>query len=119
MMVTKGYGISIEEIDWSCPADLEPYEKAYNAEMKSKDAMMYTWIGDYMVSAVTFAVDHVMNGRKATSKYPDSPIMARQEQMEKNKQKQRELFVAKLMAMKTNFELSHPKGGKANEQKSD
>ena len=29
-MVTKGYGFTVDDIDWSCPSELEPYAKAHN-----------------------------------------------------------------------------------------
>lgn len=113
-MVTKGYGLTVHDIDWSCPADLEPYAKAYKLKMQEWDYM--NWIlNQYTLSAVSVAVEHCLAGRKARSKYIEKPIMQQIE--EKNKplsedelQKQRELFVAKLEAMKTNFELNH-KGG--------
>lgn len=71
--------------------------------------------GTYGISALTVAIDRCLNGRKARSKYIEKPIM--QELEEKNKplseeemDRQRELFVAKLEAMRVNFELNHPKG---------
>ena len=36
-MITKGYGLSIEDIDYSSPADMEAYAKAYQLEEKHKD----------------------------------------------------------------------------------
>ena len=51
-----------------------------------------------------------MNGKKAKSKYIEKPVfeMANTENnlTEDELQRQRELFVAKLMVMKTNFELN-------------
>lgn len=119
MLVTKGYGLTPNDIDCSCPADLEPYSKAHRLETLEKDSLIYTWIGSYGLSAVSVAVEHCLAGRKAKSKYIEKPIMQQIE--EKNKtlseeelQRQRELFVAKLEVMKTNFELNHPKDGKVS-----
>lgn len=111
MLATKGYGLSVDDIDWSCPADMEPYIRAHKEEMKEQDYL--AWMqGQYILSAVSVAVEHCLAGRKAKSKYLKKPLM--QEIEEKNKpmtekeiQRQRELFVAKLQAMKTNFELNH------------
>ena len=55
-----------------------------------------------------------MNKRKSKAKYFESPILEMAEKnnkplSEKDLQLQRELFVAKLEAMKTNFEINHNK----------
>lgn len=115
-MVTKGYGFSINDIDWSCPADLEPYAKAHKLKIQEKDYL--SWLSNqYTLSAVSVAVEHCLAGRKARSKYIEKPIMQQIEEQneplsEDKLQRQRELFVAKLEVMKTNFELNHPKDGK-------
>lgn len=91
--------------------------KGHEEKIKEQDYL--AWIfNQYTLSAVSVAVEHCLAGRKAKSKYIDKPIMQQIE--EKNKplsedelQRQRELFVAKLEVMKTNFELSH-KGGKVS-----
>lgn len=111
MLATKGYGLSVDDIDWSSPADMEPYLKAHKEELKEKDYL--AWLqGQYTLSAVSVAVEHCLAGRKAKSKYIKKPLL--QELEERNEpmteeeiQRQRELFVAKLQAMKTNFELNH------------
>lgn len=111
MLATKGYGFTLEMIDWSSPADMKPYLKAHNEELKEKDYL--AWLqGQYTLSAVSVAVEHCLAGRKAKSNYIKKPLL--QELEEQNKpmteeeiQRQRELFVAKLQAMKTNFELNN------------
>lgn len=111
MVATKWYGLSVDDIDWSSPADMEPYLKMHKEELKEKDYL--AWLqGQYTLSAVSVAVEHCLAGRKAKSKYIKKPLL--QEMEERNKpiteeeiQRQRELFVAKLQAMKTNFELNH------------
>lgn len=72
-MVTKGYGFTIDDIDWSCPADLEPYAKAYELEMQHQDSQMHI-MGMYNLSAMTVAVERNLAGRKAKSKYLEKPI---------------------------------------------
>lgn len=74
-MVTKGYGFTVDDIDWSCPADLEPYAKAHKLEVMENDSIIHAVCGNYVLSAVSVAVEHCLAGRKAKSKYIDKPIM--------------------------------------------
>lgn len=112
-MVTKGYGLSIDDIDWSCPTDLEPYAKAHNEELKEKDQLMHT-MGIYNKIAFDVIMAHFgagLAGKKSDAEYIKEPFT---QSVDKNNeeeklQKQRELFVAGLLTMQTNFELSHPK----------
>ena len=57
-----------------------------------------------------FAIDDCSNGKKANTKYLKEPILKQTFEndglTEEEIQKQRELFVAKLQVMQTNFELS-------------
>lgn len=113
-MTTKGYGFTVDDIDWSSPADLEPYAKAYKLYIMEKDSLMHAWWGTYGLSAVSVAIEHCLFGRKARSKYIEHQISWQIEKKnnsmsEDELQRQRELFVAKLEIMKTNFELTHPK----------
>ena len=74
------------------------------------DRVIWNSCGNYVLSALSVALDHCMNGKKAKSKYIEKPVfeMANTENnlTESELQRQRELFVAKLMVMKTNFELN-------------
>ena len=71
------------------------------------------WWGSYGISALIVAIDRCLHGKKAKAKYIDEPIL--QDINSKNDgkfseeelQKQRELFVAKLQVMQTNFELNN------------
>ena len=62
------------------------------------------------MSAVFTAVEHCLGGKKARSKYTDKLLMQESskngELSEEELQRQRELFMAKLQVMKTNFELN-------------
>ena len=91
---------------------LKAYNKAHEEKIKTIDALAWQICGSYVLSAITVAVDHCLNGRKATTKYIEKPCMqkneVRQEEMsEEELKRQRELFVAKLMIMKSNFEINH------------
>ena len=74
LLVTKGYGLTPEDINWSCPADLEPYSRADTLDTKQKDEMMW-FMGVYVQSAVSVAIERNLAGKKAKSKYLEKPIM--------------------------------------------
>lgn len=94
----------------SCPVELEPFIRAYKLTMKRQDEMIWSICGNYVMSAVSTAVEHCLNGKKATSKYIDSPMTKNmgdeKDFTEEELRKQRELFVAKLLVMQSNFELN-------------
>ncbi len=81
-MVTKGYGFTANDIDWSCPADLDPYVKAHKLEAIENDSAAYAVCGNYVLSAISVAVEHCLAGRKARSKYIEKPIMQQFEKYE-------------------------------------
>ena len=47
LLVTKGYGLSVNDIDWSSPADLEPYAKAKRIEEIMFDVKQWQ-LGQYI-----------------------------------------------------------------------
>lgn len=115
-MVTKGYGITIQEINWSCPAELEPYNLAHEKEIEEKDALNWQ-LGQYFAYALDSTVCNAMLWRKKGEKahsYISEPFSLgakeAENDSEKELQRQRELFVAKLQVMKANFEISKEQG---------
>ena len=72
-MVTKGYGFSVEDIDWSCPADLQPYDDAHQLEVQERDILAWEICGTYVRSAISVAVENLLLGRKARGKYLENP----------------------------------------------
>lgn len=115
MVATKGYGLSVDDIDWSSPADMKPYLKAHEEELKEKDYLAWLF-NQYTLSAISVAVEHCLAGRKARSKYIKEPIFQSIEKKDKfmtqdELQKQRELFVARFEAMGANFRLSQKSEG--------
>lgn len=75
-MVTKGYGITVKDIDQSCPADLEPYEQAHNKELEEQDCMQHMWWGRYGLSAISVANEHCFAGKKAKMEYVKEPVLS-------------------------------------------
>lgn len=108
--MTKGYGFTVDDIDQSCFADLEPYEKAYKQEMIEQDSLQHVWWGNYGLSAVSVAVEHCLAGSKAQSEYTKKPIFDALEQnrelTEEEKQREVDRFFkqedARLMNWKRN-----------------
>ena len=92
---------------------MEPYEKAYQMQIKKQDEQM--WImGMYVNSAVFVAVEHCLYGKKAESKYIDIPLMQKRESASLNtglseieKQKAVDKFFAQEEARRINWRRMH------------
>ena len=93
----------------SCPKELEPYNKAHKMKIAEQDNLQHMWWGNYGVSALIVAIDRCFS-KKQKAEYIKEPILSKTFEndglTEEEIQKQRELFVAKLQVMQTNFELS-------------
>lgn len=118
MNVTKGYGFSVNDINWSCPSELKPYEDAYFLSLKQHDTEMYMQ-GLYFREALLSSVCNNSLWMKSGSspyKYPEKTYTELMEEKEMNenmtddeKKKQTELLFEKLSIMQMNFEHSHDK----------
>ena len=74
--MTKGYGFSVDDIDWSCPADLEPYAKAHKLQLQEQDGQLYM-MGIYALSAASTAIEHNFAGKKSKSEYIKEPLLSK------------------------------------------
>ena len=94
----------------SCPKELEPFDKAHKKNIEEQDMLQHLWWGNYGLSALIVAIDRCFRGKKSKFEYIKEPILSKTFKndglTEEEKQKQRELFVAKLQVMQTNFELN-------------
>ena len=66
-------------------------------------------LGIYIESAVATAVEHVLAGRKATSKYIEEPLLKKSKKDELSEEeikRHSENFLAKLELLGANYELS-------------
>lgn len=108
-MVTKGYGLTAEDIDNSCPTDLKPYEKACVLEQKQKDAQMWLWWGNYGLDAIRVAVERCFAGQKAKAEYPKKPLLSEDTLNESNTNKESNEEVA-VYEMKQRINLLRQSG---------
>lgn len=76
-MVSKGYGLTVPEIDSSCPTDLQPYADAYILERKQRDTEAWMQWGAYGLSAIGTAIERNLAGKKSRSQYTKHPVMGR------------------------------------------
>lgn len=109
LLVTKEFGFMVDDIDWACPADLEPYAKAYRMQLEQQDSQLHI-MGIYVLSAVSVAIERNFS-KRAKGKYIEKPLLYEMDHKngtmtENEMQKQRELFVARLEAMGANFRIS-------------
>lgn len=105
--MTKGYGLTVDDIDWSCPADLEPYSKAYQLEFQNIDNYIHGIFGNYFISALSVTIDHMLN-EQAKSEYMRETML---EDMglteEERKEKARKAFIEKMKALEKSWKDNH------------
>ena len=111
LFVTKGYGFTVDDINWSCPADLEPYAKAHEQYQKEQDT--FFWLqGQYNALALDATVCNAELWRKKGEKaheYPKEPLSQQKKPdnlTEEEKLKYTELIFAGLNIMQNNFEIA-------------
>lgn len=86
-----------EEQFWrSNPRIIKVWESAWREEQLRQNELIHSYVGNYILSAVSTAVDHCINGQKAKSKYIEKPIQLFELTEEEKKQQQlkaREAFM--------------------------
>lgn len=87
-----------EEQFWSSnPRKIKVYDKIYREKENRRNELVYSWIGDYGLSALFTAIDGVLNGKKAKAKYPEKPFRLfemTEEEKELERKKALEQFIA-------------------------
>ena len=101
-MVTKGYGLTVEDIDSSCPSDLEPYAEAYRLEMVERDNYIYSVFGNYAISAVAFAIEHNF-AKNPKSEYMKNPMLSLDNISNREMSEEVDLFFAQENARRVNW----------------
>lgn len=106
----------MNDIDWSCPADLEPYAQAHKMEVMENDTIIHAVCGNYVLSAVSVAVERCLAGKKAKLQYVKQPLLQEiktQEENQISEEKRIEMenykLAMSLRVMQANFEINKKK----------
>lgn len=100
------------------PKKLEAFYKAHQIKMEEKNQLAW-FFNQYTLSAVWFAVEHNIHGRKANSKYAEKPFPLyekdkKEELTEEEKQREVDLFFAREKARRINWKRNHQKDDKVS-----
>lgn len=75
-------GVPYETFWHLTPKKLKAFYKAYEIKEKNEDRKMW-YMGQYVLSAVSVAVEHNLAGKNAKSKYIQEPFLSKGELKEK------------------------------------
>lgn len=70
-------GVPYETFWHLVPNDLVAFYKAYKQKEIMRDKEAWQILGTYGISAFIFAIDHCLNGKKASFEYIKEPIMGK------------------------------------------
>lgn len=109
-------GVTWEEFWKMNPRIIKAICRGYREKEKIRDREMWSWFGNYGISAMVFAIEHCFSEKPKTS-YLEKPITEEigkeltEELTEEEKKRQTEQLFLKLRIMGANFNLNHNKGG--------
>lgn len=104
------YGMTEEQFWRANPAIIEVWEEAWKRKENRKNELIHAWVGEYGISALVFAIDHCLNGKKARSKYMEKPIrLFELTESEKKAQKENatDMFIAWANATKASYDVKN------------
>ena len=104
------YGMTEEQFWRANPAIIEVWEEAWKRQENRKNELIHAWVGEYGISALVFAIDHCLNGKKAHSKYMEKPIrLFELTESEKKAQKENatDMFIAWANATKASYDVKN------------
>lgn len=104
------FGMTEKEFWESNPRKIKVYEQIYKTKENRRNDLVYSWIGDYGLSALVTAIDGVFNGRKAKAKYSEKPFRLF-EMTEEEKEEARRKALAQFMAWTGHAEKKYKKEG--------
>jgi hypothetical protein len=104
--------IGISETDfWGMnPHRVKIHAKAYEMKMTRLDELVWSFVGNYGLSAIAVAIEHNFAGRKAKSKYIKEPLTRNKqngEMSESDIERKRNEFILKMKTMETNWKKNH------------
>lgn len=101
----------------SNPRIIKTWDKAYKAARRRDNEIIHAWIGNYGISALVFAIDHCLNGRKAKTKYIEKPIELfekTEEEKETEQLRARQAFINWATSRKKKLRKEGENGGPDN-----
>ena len=104
------YGMNEEQFWRANPAIIDVWEEAWKRQENRKNELIHAWVGEYGISALVFAIDHCLNGKKARSKYMEKPIrLFELTESEKKAQKENatDMFIAWANATKASYDVKN------------
>ena len=105
------YGMTEEQFWRSNPAIIDVWEEAWKRQENRKNELIHAWVGEYGISALIFAIDNCLNGKKkARSKYMEKPIrLFELTESEKKAQKENatDMFIAWANATKASYDVKN------------
>lgn len=90
------YGMSEEQFWKSNPRIIKVWEQIYKNKINEQNRLTHMYVGNYELSALFTAIDGVLNGKKAKSKYMDKPVQMF-ELTEEEKKAEQEKAIAQFM----------------------
>jgi hypothetical protein len=105
-------GISESEFWTMNPHRIKIHAKAYEMKMTRLDELVWSFVGNYGLSAIATAIEHNLAGKKAKSKYINEPLTRKNkpnvEMTEDEIQRKRDEFVMRMETMAMNWKKNHP-----------
>lgn len=104
------YGMTEEQFWRANPAIIEVWEEAWKRQENRKNELIHAWVGEYGISALVFAIDHCLNGKKARSKYMEKPIRLfelTESEKEAQKENATDMFIAWANATKASYDVKN------------
>ena len=109
-----------EEQFWrSNPRIIAVWANAWKKEQNYSNDLMHKMVGTYVLSALTTAIDGVLNGKKAKAKYTQKPIQLfelTEEEKKKEQQKAIAQFIAWAGAAQIKYKGKEDNNGADNRQ---
>lgn len=87
-------GMNEEQFWHSNPAIIKVWENAWKMEENRRNELIHAWVGNYGISALVYAIEHTLNGKKAKSKYIEKPIRLFELTEEEKKQQEKNALAA-------------------------
>ena len=107
-----------EEQFWrSNPRIVAVWANAWKKEQNYSNDLIHKMVGTYVLSALTTAIDGVLNGKKAKAKYTQNPIQLfelTEEEKKKEQQKAQEAFIKWAFATQKKFKGKEDNNGGAD-----